>query len=259
MANRNTTTLRALCILLGAAACAGPTRRSSAGGSPGDGEPVPAGTSARMSDHFVDSIEIRDSIIAGDLRGVRSPALHLTERTGDFPAPWMPYVAANKQLAAAALAATDLADAAQAAAGLANNCGECHAAVGLGPALMATAMAAADAREPQSMLRHQWVAERMGDALVAHSDAVWRASAEALAHTPLLPSALPSDVNYPAQIDALVTRVHDLGARAATTVAWSDRAALYGDLLATCAACHHRVVVGRSPFLARSPGRAGVE
>jgi len=220
----------------------------------------PSGTAGRMAHHFADVLEIQRAVIAGELASVRAPARRLVERTDPHPESWRPFVAVNTRLAESTLAARSLEDAARTAAALANNCGECHTAVGLGPDLVAAAMPSADARDaPQAMLRHQWAAERMGDALVAHSEAAWRVGAEALADAPLLPAVLPTDVNHPAAFDALAARVHDLGARASTTVAWSDRAALYGDLLATCAECHRGLVSGRSPYLARSPGRAEVE
>ena len=219
----------------------------------------PSGTAGRMAHHFADVLEIRQAVIAGDLASVRSPARRLVERTDPYPESWRPFVADNLRLAGSTLAARSLEDAARAAAGLANNCGECHAAVGLGPDLVTAALPAVDVRDvSQTMLRHEWAAERMGDALVAHSDAAWRAGAEVLAVAPLLPAALPTDVNHPAAFDALAARVHDLGAQAATIAAWSDRAALYGDLLATCASCHRGLVSGRSPYVARSD-RPGVE
>lgn len=238
------------------------TREGATGAEPGPrmSHDPPSGTSQRMARHFADVREIQQAVIAGDLVSIRTPARRLVERTDPHPESWGPFVAVNRKLADATLAARSLEDAARAAAGLMNNCGECHAAVGLGPDLVTATMPSADARDaPRSMLRHQWAAERMGDALVARSAAAWRAGAEVLADAPLLPSALPTDVNYPAEFDALVARVHELGARAPATVAWSDRVALYGDLLATCAVCHHGLVSNRSLYLARSPSRAGVE
>lgn len=242
-------------------ACTSRSLERATGSEPGPrmSHDPPTGTAERMAHHYADVLEIQQAVIAGDLASVRPPARRLVERTDPHPESWRPFVAVNVRIAESTLAARSLEDAARAVAGLANNCGECHTAVGLGPDLVATAMPSADARAPQSMLRHQWAAERMGDALVAHSDALWRAGAEALAEAPLLPSALPTDVNNPAELDALAARVHHLGAQASTTVAWPGRAALYGDLLATCAACHHGLVSGRSPYLARSEGRAEVE
>ncbi len=216
----------------------------------------PSGTAGRMAHHFADVLEIQQAVIAGELADVRPPAQRLVDQTDRYPESWRPFMAAHRRLAESALPAQRLADAAQAAAGLANNCGECHAAVGLRPELVVTAWStdALDASPP--MLRHPWAVERMGDGLVAHDDAVWRAGARALADAPLLPSVLSMEVNRPAAFDALASRVHDLGAQAPTIDAWSDRAALYGELLTTCVACHRGLVSGRSSYLARWPDRA---
>lgn len=250
------------CLSL-AAACTeqsfDPTRESVTGVSPGPrmSHDPPPGTTRRMEHHFADVLEVQQAVIAGDLAGVRSPARRLLERTDPQPESWQPFVADNLRLSESVLAARNLEAAALAVAGLANNCGECHAAVGMGPVLAAAAPPPAVAGDASPlMLRHQWAAERMGDALVSHSDAAWRAGAEALADAPLPPSILPTDVNQPAVFDELARRVHDLGARARTTDPWSDRAALYGELLATCAACHRSLASSRFPYLARASSHA---
>lgn len=254
-----------LCLLLAAACTAQSfelTREDVAGveSGPRISHDPPPGTAGRMAHHFADVLEIQRAVIAGDLSSVRSPARRLVERTDPHPASWRPYVAGNVALAEAALAARGLEEAARAAAGLANNCGECHAAVGLGPELVAAGLPSADVGDaPQHMLRHEWAAERMGDALVSHSDKAWRAGAEALYDAPLRPTILPADSNQLAMFDALAGRVHVLGARARTTVAWPDRAAMYGELLATCAACHRGLTPGRLPHLARTSSGVEVE
>lgn len=253
-------------LLLLATACTGQSfelgRESVAGVAPGpriSHDPAP-GTAVWMARHFADVLEIQRAVIAGDLLGVRAPARRLVERTDPYPESWRPFVAGNLRLAESALTARSLADAAQAAAGLANNCGECHEAVGLGPGLGAAAPPSADASDaPLHMLRHQWAAERMSDALVSHGDAAWRAGAEALTDAPLRPTILPTDVNHPAAFDALAEQVHELGARARTAASWSDRAVVYGELLTTCAACHRELMTGRFPYLARTSSGGGVE
>lgn len=212
----------------------------------------PSGTASRMTHHFTDSLDVQRAVIAGDLQRLRAPARRLAERSDPFPESWRPFMTSNVRFAESALAAASLDEAARAAADLANNCGECHAAVGLGPDRLAVALPASDPAGTPSMLRHQWAADRMWDALISHSDAAWSAGADVLSAAPLRPEALPSDVVLPEVLEDLAGRVHELGARAQRSATWSERTALYGDLLATCASCHRGLLLGRLPFLAKS-------
>jgi hypothetical protein len=239
MANlRLSTMMRALCVALTVAACAGPARGQSAV------KAAPAGTAARMSDHFEDSIEIKDAIIAGDLQGVRSPARSLSERPGEYPAAWIPFVADNVELALAALTATNLAEAAQAAAGLANTCGECHTALGRGPRFSASRppRPAASHDTRRHMDRHQWAADRMWESLVEHDEGGWFAGARALSDAPMLRRDIPAKDGLPDAVLGLDDHISELGRQALTTSTWDARTRLYGDFLASCAGCHTHVL-----------------
>jgi mono/diheme cytochrome c family protein len=200
----------------------------------------PPGTAARMADHFEDARKIKDAVIAGELLDLRAPARRLAERADPVPASWRPFVAGNVELARAALAADDLDAAARAAGALAGNCGECHAAVGAGPRAPDPGAPPPSAPHDTArhMLRHQWAADQMWEALVSRSDDAWRAGAAALTDAPLRTDDLTADVELPADIARLGDRVHELGARARTTTPWPARAQLYGEFLATCATCH---------------------
>lgn len=220
-------------------------------GGPRISHDPPPGTAERMAHHFADALEIQRAVIAGDLAGVSSPARRLAERTDPYPESWRPFMASNEQLARSAQTAPSVADAAKAAAALANNCGECHAAVGLGPRRFTSPPLPDTSDASGPMLRHQWAADRMWDALVSHDEATWFAGAEALRAAPLLPPSSATDVTVPKLLAELAEQVHDLGARARSSGSWADRAALHGDVLATCAGCHRGLLLGRLPFLAR--------
>ncbi len=200
----------------------------------------PPGTAQRMGAHYQDVVQIKDAIIAGDLPGVRAPARRLREVPGPVPAAWRPYVIKEGELATRTLSATNLRTAAKYAAGLADSCGECHEALGGGPRPAAPAAPPAPIphQARQHMLRHQWAADRMWDALVSRDDDTWTAGADALTDAPLLKQDLTADVELPEDLLELNTRVHELGARARGTTAWPARSELYGEFLATCAACH---------------------
>lgn len=66
---------QALCAALCIVACSAPVR------STRPHEAVPVGTADRMAEHFEAGVQIKDSVLAGDLRGVRTPGGRLIERT----------------------------------------------------------------------------------------------------------------------------------------------------------------------------------
>jgi len=201
---------------------------------------VPPGTARRMADHFQDSVRIKNAVIAGELQDVREPARRIRESSGSHPEPWRPFLQANEEFAAIALAASDLPAAAQSAADLARTCGECHAAFDAGPDFAPPGIApvAPPHATKEHMLRHQWAADRMWEALISRNDAAWQAGAAALADTSLDKEDLNADVELPDDLLGLNEHVIQLGARARTTPEWRARARIYGDFLASCAACH---------------------
>lgn len=249
-----------VCGLLLLAACSGspvdseadPARRSAPASAAQAQYAVAPDPAARMYDHFEESIKIKDAIIAGDLAGVRTPARGLAERIGPYPESWRPFMSTSRRFARDAGAARDLRAAAQAAAGLANTCGDCHDALdaevrlpGVEPLPRARRR---DARKHMS--QHQWAADRLWEALVTHSDAAWSTGAKALDGAPLNMKVLTADVKLPDDVIRLGDRVHALGAVARKTADWPTRASLYGQLLATCAVCHqagHLTTSSRSP------------
>ncbi len=202
---------------------------------------APPETAARMLGHFEDSLHIRDAVIAGELADLRAPARRLAAAidADALPAAWQPHARASSALAVKAQDAVDIASAAQAAAGLARTCGECHASVGDGPNFPPGEPPIADPNEPKSqMLRHQWAADRMWQGLVAHSDPTWRAGAVALTDAPLSLDAITADVELPDDLKALGKQIHGLGQRALVTPEWPGRAQIYGEFITACATCH---------------------
>lgn len=208
--------------------------------------PLPAPTvsssasAARMAEHFADSVKIKEAVIAGDLSGIRAPARRLLEPADASPEAWRPFITANAEFARAALAAKRLPGAAQAAAGLARTCGDCHAAMGAGPVFDlphdTPAPAAHDVHK--HMQRHQWAADRMWDALVSRSEYAWMVGAITLTDAPMERDDINVDVELPDDLFDLGGEVHALGALAVETAGWNARADVYGKILITCAGCH---------------------
>lgn len=206
--------------------------------------PPPAATAhrpdPRMADHFRDATEIKNAVISGEIIDARAPAQRLVGDPDHYPATWRPFIAANTVHANALLATKDRRVAAAAAAGLAHTCGDCHAALGVGPRFDPPHdVPTPDSHDPRvRMQRHQWAADRMWEALIDRSEYAWMAGAAALTVPPLDRSDLTQDVELADDVLELNEKVRELGALASTTVGWDARAALYGNFLTTCAGCH---------------------
>lgn len=193
----------------------------------------------RMAEHYGDAVAIKNAVIAGELDDMRTPARRLRDDEGHHPTTWLPFIAANRSHADALLVTEDRRVAGAAAAGLARTCGDCHAAMGVGPRFDPPHDMPAAADDPrQRMQRHQWAADRMWEALIDRSEYAWMAGAAALAVVPLDRADLTRDVELTEDVLRLNERVHELGALAGTTVGWDARAGLYGEFLTTCAGCH---------------------
>ena len=201
---------------------------------------VPPPVGARMAEHFADAARIKNAVIDGELREVQAPARRLMDDPVHYPEAWLPYVSANVNHAAALLAARDLHAAGVAAAGLARTCGDCHAALGVGPAFEPPHDIPTSSHHDvlRHMHRHQWAADRMWEALIDRSEYAWMAGAAALVDAPLSPADLTQNVELPDDVLELGGKLHKIGALAGTVVGWSARAGLYGEFLATCAGCH---------------------
>jgi hypothetical protein len=94
------------------------------------------------------------------------------------------------------------------------------------------------------MIRHRWAADRLWEGLIGPSDTAWTAGASALIDAPLYTDALTRDVEQYEPVTALTWTVHDIGARALMESDLTARAALYGQLLGTCAHCHELLKIG---------------
>jgi cytochrome c553 len=193
-----------------------------------------------MADHFRDATAIKDAVISGEITDARAPAQRLTDDPDNYPASWRPFIAANAVHAKALLVTKDRRVAAAAAAGLAHTCGDCHAALGVGPRFDPPHdVPTSESHDPrQRMQRHQWAADRMWEALIDRSEYAWMAGAVALTVPPLDRSDLTQDVELADDVLELNWKIRELGTLASTTVGWDARATLYGNFLTTCAGCH---------------------
>jgi mono/diheme cytochrome c family protein len=206
---------------------------------------------AAMRHHFVQVTLIHEAIIRGDRPAISGPAWELARMPMPPGTPPLtaPFVARIGSAAARAAGAPDLASAAAATTEMLLQCGECHRAAGILPAPSTT-------KRPEvggivgHMLEHQRAVDELLQGLVVPSLSQWRQGVERLKVAPLKPGDYPPDRALTNDLKRADARVHQIADRAARAADAPARAAVYADLLTTCAQCHglHRRVWG--------PGRA---
>jgi mono/diheme cytochrome c family protein len=202
---------------------------------------------AEMQHHYVQVTLIHEAIIRGDLPAIQAPARALAAMSVPVNTPAETAYFAKTIVAAAeqAAGARTLPAAATATTQMLLQCGECHRAAGVFPA---------PARMPRPdlgsfvghMLEHQRAADALLHGLVVPSASRWMEGASRLKTTPLRESDLPRDPAFTEEIRRSEARVHAMANRAAQATTGMARAAVYADLLTTCAQCHglHREIWG---------------
>lgn len=194
-----------------------------------------------MHERFAAAHRIEDAITRSDLDMVRSQARVLAALTEPDALPrWRPYF---QELAVAArhvAAARDVVAAANSAATLGRQCGHCHAALAVAIKFPEELRPSDDVRLAPQMLGHQWAAARMWEGLIGPADDRWLAGAQALTHVPLTIVAEEPTTQHTGadQIGDDVARVRLYAKRALAASDPDARAAIFGELLATCAHCH---------------------
>src|SRR5690606_11612553 len=138
-------------------------------------------------------------------------------------------------------------------AAVASQCAACHEATGAEPSFDSPALPPAASDAPAPMQRHQFAAEQMWQGPVGPAPLRYRAGARGLAEAPPHPADLAVGQAPPAEVVPLSERVRDIAGRASRAEAQESRAALYGELLATCAACHGQL---DPPAVTRAEGRS---
>lgn len=240
---------RAFLVLLAActpAASAGPGATRGSGGSGGSGagsgssgSPISAQfehdmlVRMHMHENFGLVRAIEHLLVRGKLDDARQLARGISEAPDEPGAgPWAAQAMRVRERAAAVATATTLDEAIHGVARLGAECASCHVASGATPDLADPARPPADRNDVASrMTRHRWATDRLWEALIAPSDDEWKTGLEVLAATPLPASELGKEREP-------LARKLQRTAETARTTRPADRAQVYGDLLATCAACH---------------------
>jgi cytochrome c553 len=207
----------------------------------GRAAPTPPVTS-EMHARYEALAAARDAVILGSLpeASVAIGALSASDGAAlPFPDAWRPMDEAVRASAKRVAQARDLPAAADRVAEVALACAACHTATGGGPMTNNPELPAQAWVEGQNMPLHRWAVDWMWLGLVADNDEAWLRGARELDDRPLAPRFDdPAATAAAERAKQLEQQVYGLAAKALTTEGGPARAALLGDLLATCAACH---------------------
>ncbi len=209
----------------------------------------PSASSGSMKDHFAQAMSVHTIIVRGDMEALGPAArqwLAQIDQTS-WPAAAAGPVEALRRAAREVAAATSLGTAASAIGRMLAACGSCHRATGVMPAPPPAPLHNLGGIVGH-MLDHQRALTHMLEGLVVPSTSLWRQGAESLRVAPLRDNRLPHDADT-AALKALEQQVHEVADRAATVEAGDGRAAVYGELVASCAGCRslHVKVWGPTP------------
>lgn len=194
-----------------------------------------------MADHYADLRLMERALVAGDLSAVRTYATALAlDRSDPELAGWATSLERMREAAGALAAAADLATASRREAALAARCGACHLESGAQLPFADDGPLPDDGTTPARMQRHQWAADRLWQALIAPSTTAWRDGLAVLADTPLPDSELGVDATRDTarRMGQLARRLQAAAVDADAITELERRAEAYGEVLATCAACH---------------------
>jgi len=202
---------------------------------------------AHMKDHFFKATEMQVAIINGDLAAVKEPAEWMAEHANSaaMPEEWRAHAQMMHSWARRAADATDIVAAAEATAAMGAACGNCHLALKAEVGFAVKGEPPAGDGAVPHMGRHAWASGRMWEGLVAPSGVVWDGGADVLSEAPLAPAELSADIEVLAEVSEMEGAIHAMGAEAIGLTVQEDRAGVYGDFLATCAACHDKTGRGK--------------
>ncbi len=224
-----------------AAASAGPATQASAAAPAGE----PPDRGYHMQATFWRALDVRDALIAGEL--ARAKLFASTLATHDdvraFPEDWKHWVAAMQQQADNVSLAPDLASASQAIGALALSCGDCHDQMRKGQRALPPPDPRLHDQPPDTlserMYRHRLAADELWLGLIEPSETLWKRGTVTLTRAPLEPPVKDGE-----EVDARVAedleRIRALAKAARAARSHPERARIYGQIIARCAACHLR-------------------
>jgi mono/diheme cytochrome c family protein len=202
--------------------------------------PTPPVTS-EMHARYLALAAARDAVIQGSVPEAAAAIGALSASDGSvlpFPDAWRPMDEAVREAARKMAQARDLPSAADRVAEVATSCAACHIATGGGPVASDPELPSQAWVEGQNMPLHRWALDWMWLGLVSDSDEAWLRGARELDDKPLALRFEGAATPAAQRAKQLEQQVYALAVRALDTEGAAARAALMGDLLATCASCH---------------------
>ena len=215
-------------------------------GAADETRPTEAEMSAVMERHYEVAILSHDALIQGDLEKMRSRLARLAKQ--ELPAgaakTWKSRHARLHEAASSASKISSLESAGSVMGDVAEACGACHAALGVGNIYYWPAPPDEDDKLKTAMRTHQWATERLWEGVTGPFEEAWPRGAEALAEISLF-DAVGDTVTSDLRAREAVLR--DMGRRAKAATGLEERADIYGRLLSTCAGCHQEAGVSIIP------------
>jgi hypothetical protein len=189
----------------------------------------------RMHKRFAATTRMEHAIALGQLDRAREEArlVNALDEPDMLPE-WKPYVDRIRATAREVVAAPDTVQAARSTARLGRQCAACHEASRAKIVFPKPPATLPGAKLGTQMVSHDWAAARMWEGLIGPDDARWLEGARRLSEARIDIAAEAGSLG----IADDAARVRLLARRALVPRSQSERAELYGDLLATCAHCH---------------------
>lgn len=189
----------------------------------------------RMHKRFDATTRMQRAIALGQLERAREEArlVDALDEPGILPE-WKPYIDRIRGAARDVAAAPDTVQAARSTARLGRQCASCHEAMKARIVFPKPPAPLPGVKLQTQMASHEWAAARMWEGLIAPDDARWLDGARRLAEARIDVTAEAGSLG----IADDAARVRLFARRAQTPRSQSERADLYGDMLATCAHCH---------------------
>lgn len=198
---------------------------------------------ALMEQHYGAAIAAHDALIranGGELRR-QLTALAAQGLPAKAPESWKPGHAEMREAARKARSAGTDAALGAVMGEVVKACGACHALHGQGP-LYKKPQAPEGGVLQNEMQKHQWASERLWEGVTGPWDDAWLRGAQALAKSEVFPRDAGTLSDELVRQEA---NLRSLALRAQRTRGLTERAALYGKMLATCASCHEQIGLGR--------------
>jgi len=214
--------------------------------------PVEMGT--LMESHYNAAISSHDALIRGNLKILRSQLVKIETQMLPDAAPqnWTPHHTRLRKAASGATTASSLDAAATVMSSVAEACGACHAAVGVGKIYFWPAPPDKDDKLKTAMRTHQWATERLWEGVTGPFGEAWDRGAAALSETRVFED---KGDTIKSSLLAREAALRDIGKTAKQTTGLHKRAIIYGRLLTTCAECHHEAGISIKPTKSLPPWR----